>query len=179
MQTVCGRTRSDWEIVALDRTLHLLFWPAAGVFCLDQLTKLFVASHIGPFQSIEVIPRFFNLVHIHNRGMAFGLMNRPGHTLPFILLTASSLAVMGILILWHIKVKEKTLLHGLGSSLIIGGAAGNVMDRLRLGKVVDFLDFYIGKFHWPAFNIADASITIGTCLLAIYVIMAHRSNNVS
>ena len=150
-----------------------------AVFCLDQVTKLFVISHVSPYHGIKIIPGFFDIVLIHNRGMAFGLLNRPGHHLPFVLLTAVSLVVMGILAIWYLRVPDKSALHGLGSSLIIGGTAGNVMDRLRLGKVVDFLDFYIGKFHWPAFNIADASITLGTCLLALYVIRAQRKAHVS
>ena len=126
-----------------------------------------------------IIPGFFNLVRIYNRGMAFGLMNRPGHPLPFVLLTAISLVVMCILLLWYLRAKDKTVVHALGCSLVIGGTAGNVMDRIRLGRVVDFLDFYVGKFHWPAFNIADASITLGAFLLAIYLITAQRSADVS
>ena len=165
--------------MASKKTFYVLLCPAVVVFCLDQLTKVLVASYLRPLQSINVIPGFFNLVHIYNRGMAFGLMNRPGHPLSLMFLTAISLMVMGILILWYIRSQHKSLLHGLGSSLILGGAAGNVVDRVRLGHVVDFLDFHIGKFHWPAFNVADASITIGTCLLAIYLITSHRAHNVS
>ena len=165
--------------MGLGKTHHLLIWPAVAIFCLDQGSKLLATSYIGPYRSIQVIPGFFNLVLVHNRGMAFGLMNRPGHHLPFILLTAISLVVMGILVLWYLKTPQKSTLHGLGSSLIIGGTAGNVMDRIRLGKVVDFLDFYIGRFHWPAFNIADASITLGTFLLALYVLKAQKKAHVS
>ncbi len=165
--------------MGLEKGHHLLIWPATAVFCIDQVSKLFVISHVTPYQSIKIIPGFFDLVLIHNRGMAFGLLNRPGYHLPFIFLTAVSLVVIAILAIWYLKATEKTILHGLGSSLIIGGTAGNLMDRLRLGKVVDFLDFYIGKFHWPAFNVADASITLGTCLLALYVINAQRKTHVS
>lgn len=174
-----GRPRPDRGIVGLKRTHHLIIWSAIGIFVLDQASKLLVVSFIDLYHGIVVIPGFFNLVHIRNRGVAFGIMNQPGHSLPFFIITAISLVVGACLVLWYLSSKQKNLLHGLGTSLIIGGIAGNVTDRLRVGSVIDFIDLYIGKFHWPSFNIADSAITIGTCLLALYLIIEQRSKHVS
>ena len=165
--------------MALQRTYRLVIWPAIGIFVLDQLTKWLVASRIPVYHSMSVIPGLVNFVHIRNRGVAFGIMNQQGHSLAFLLITGISVVVGVCLVLWFLKTKEKSLLHGIGISLIIGGIAGNVTDRIRLGSVIDFIDVYIGNFHWPAFNVADSAITVGTCLLAIYLVTDQRSGHVS
>jgi signal peptidase II len=99
--------------------------------------------------------------------MAFGLLNRPGNEWAFYFLVAATFAAVFLLVFWFAKLNhgDRKLIFGL--SLILGGAIGNLIDRLRLGEVIDFLDFHIGQYHWPAFNVADSAITVGTFWVAI------------
>jgi signal peptidase II len=143
--------------------------PALFVILLDQLTKFLIIQSIPLHASRPVISGFFNLVHIRNRGMAFGMMNRPGSELSSFLLVAVTLVAILLLIYWFIRLKEQERSMIFGFSLVLGGAGGNLIDRLRFGEVVDFLDFFIGHYHWPAFNVADAAITIGTFWIAMKI----------
>ncbi|RLB19267.1 MAG: signal peptidase II [Deltaproteobacteria bacterium] len=156
---------------------HLMIWPAIAVFCLDQVSKWLVAHHIPLFQSRVIIPGLFNLVHTHNRGIAFGLLNRDSSSPTIFLITAASLVVIVVLIIWYVRSTEKDTFLTLGISLIMGGTLGNMTDRLRLGLVVDFLDIYLGRFHWPAFNVADSSITIGTFMIGLSLILSHKRSS--
>lgn len=145
-----------------------IFSVAAGVLVFDQITKAWVQAVIplwgvGP----TVIPGFFQIVHSQNRGAAFGFLNRwdiTWHQPLFIGIT-----VAAILFLWVLARSEdnRGWCYPLGLGAILGGALGNLVDRLRLGAVVDFLDFYLGNWHWPAFNIADSAISIGVGLLLL------------
>lgn len=138
-----------------------------SVVALDQLTKWWVIHRLNVYETVRVIPGFFDLVHIRNRGMAFGLLNGPHMDIRFwFLFTASLLAVI-ILLVWFFRLKRRDTTTTLGLALILGGAIGNLIDRIRYREVVDFLDFYIRTYHWPAFNVADAAITVGTFLLVI------------
>ena len=122
-----------------------------------------------------MINGFFSLVHLRNRGMAFGLLNRPDLDFGFYLLTAGSVVAIGILLVWFFRIKEEARRIIIGLSLILGGAVGNLIDRLRLREVIDFLDFYLGPFHWPAFNVADSAITIGVIWVAVHFIFSKDS----
>jgi signal peptidase II len=152
----------------------LLLFPAGLVMVLDQLTKLLVIHVLRPYESIVVIPGFFDLVHVRNRGIAFGLLNHLGAIWSSIVLSAITAAAVILLILWFTRLREDDRRIAFGLSLIIGGAVGNLIDRIRLGEVVDFLDFYVGSFHWPAFNVADSAVTIGTFWVALNMIFQHR-----
>ena len=148
--------------------------PAPVVIILDQISKLIIARMIPLYQSVPIIDGLFNLVHVRNRGMAFGLMNKPDPGYMFYLLVFASIVAIIMLIIWAII----QLLKGdweipLGLSLILGGAIGNLIDRIRLKEVIDFLDFYVGSYHWPSFNIADSAITVGTFWLAINILKAQ------
>jgi signal peptidase II len=138
-----------------------------SVVALDQVTKWYVVHRLKMHETIRVVPGFFDLVHIRNRGMAFGLLNGPHIDFRFWLLLMASLTAIAILLVWFFRLKRRDALTTLGISLILGGAIGNMVDRIRYQEVVDFLDFYFGRYHWPAFNVADAAITCGTFLLAI------------
>lgn len=145
---------------------YLLFvCPALSVIVLDQITKSIVLKTIHFHASLPVIGGFFNLVHVRNRGMAFGLLNRPGSDFSFYFLVSATIAAVLLLVFWFIRLKEEERKLAIGLSLILGGALGNLIDRLRFHEVVDFLDFYIGNYHWPAFNVADSAITLGTLWL--------------
>lgn len=140
----------------------VLFLPAMAVIALDQVTKLAVIGALRLHDSVAVIPGFFNLVHVRNRGIAFGLLSQLGATWGSVLVSATTVAAVILLILWLSRLRAGDDRTAFGLSLIIGGAVGNLIDRVRLGEVVDFLDFYAGSFHWPAFNVADSAVTVGT-----------------
>jgi len=151
--------------------------PALVVIILDQVSKLIVAGSIKYYESIPVIEGFFNLVHVRNRGMAFGLMNRPDAQFTFYFLIAATITVVILLFFWVDSLKGRDRRMILGLSLIVGGAVGNLIDRIRLKEVIDFLDFFIGKYHWPAFNLADSSITVGALWVAINIFFFSSSND--
>ncbi len=149
----------------------LLLGLALAIVVLDQATKLLIA-HFIPFgafyppQSTEVIPGFFSLVHVGNTGAAWSLFS--GHS--------TILALVGLLALALLWFLRKSLQLHLPLSqwsfgLIIGGIIGNLIDRFRLGYVIDFLDFHVNDWYWPSFNIADSGITVG---VAIYVLSSFR-----
>ena len=149
--------------------------PALAVVALDQISKIVLAYNIPKYASVPVIKGFFNLVHVRNRGMAFGLMNRPGHVFKLYFLIAATLGAIVLLLFWFRKMKDEDHNITIGISLILGGAVGNLIDRIRLGEVIDFLDFYVGSYHWPAFNVADAAITIGIFWLAVNTLFRKTS----
>jgi signal peptidase II len=144
----------------------LLLWPALAVLALDQMTKIWISTRFTLHETQPVISGFFNLVHVRNKGMAFGIMNRPGADWGYILLLGATLGAVVLLLFWFYKLKPGDRPTAFPLSLVLGGAAGNLLDRVRLGEVIDFLDFYAGSYHWPAFNVADSAITVGTLWLA-------------
>ncbi|HMM53805.1 MAG TPA: signal peptidase II [Candidatus Desulfobacillus sp.] len=135
---------------------------AALVIILDQLSKLWVLAALKPGQSVELAP-FFSLVLVFNAGAAFSFLSEAGGWQRgfFILLALAVSAWLAVLIRRH---ADERLLP-LAASLILGGALGNVIDRIRFGAVVDFLDAHVGGWHWPAFNVADSAISVGVALL--------------
>ena len=149
---------------------------AAAVVILDQLTKAWVIAAI-PFGGLrDVIPGLFRLVHTRNRGIAFGLLGSSGPLVQTLLL-AVVVAVVGVLI-WQLMRGDGDRLAGFGLSLVLGGALGNLADRLLRGEVVDFLDVYLrigGREHvWPTFNVADSCITVGAVLVIVAELLAAR-----
>ncbi|MEQ9559207.1 MAG: signal peptidase II [Rhodospirillales bacterium] len=134
------------------------------VLVLDQITKWWVLTDLmNPPRVIEVLP-FANLVLVWNRGVSFGLFNTASDYGPWIL-SALALAVSAVLAVWLFRGPERMVGWGIG--LILGGALGNVIDRLVHGAVVDFVDLHLGGAHWPAFNVADSAITVGATLLIL------------
>jgi signal peptidase II len=152
-------------------------WPALAVLALDQITKQLVVTRFPLYQSKPLISGFFNLVHVRNRGMAFGLMNRPGADWGNLVLIGATLGALVLLLFWFYKLKPEDMGTAYPLSLILGGAAGNLLDRVRLGEVIDFLDFHIGPYHWPAFNVADSAITVGTIWLALCLLFRPPSKD--
>jgi signal peptidase II len=128
------------------------------VFVVDQATKYLVTSRFALFEAVNILP-FFSIVYVRNTGSAFGMFKSLGNVF-FIAAAAIAIAVVAVLI---VRNREGRF----GLSLILGGAAGNMADRLVHGYVVDFLDFYAGSRHWPAFNVADSALTVGIGLLLI------------
>ena len=141
------------------------------VVALDQISKLFIAHHFQLHESVSVIPNFFNLTYIRNTGAAFGLLAKAPESfrIPFFIIVP--LVALTIIILIFKKTRETELLMIASLSLILGGAIGNFIDRLRFNYVIDFLDFHwFQKYHWPAFNIADTTIVAGVVCLILYTL---------
>lgn len=144
----------------------LLVWGVLLV-SLDQITKAWILQHMVPGQSLTVVPHFFHITFVHNSGAAFGLFAE--HSYGTLLLTAISfIAVLGIagFILFS---RQLSCGQFVALALIWSGAVGNLIDRLRFGAVIDFLDVHYYQYHWPAFNVADSAISVGVVLLAIVV----------
>lgn len=123
----------------------------------DQLSKLFVVKNLYVGESINILP-FFNLVHVRNKGVTFGLLSGSLQPIVFIILSL-------IVVVFLIDYARKNKNYRPFLSLIIGGAIGNIIDRIAYGSVVDFLDFHLGRHHWPAFNVADSAIVVGVFIL--------------
>jgi signal peptidase II len=143
---------------------------AFAVLLLDRITKWAIAQTISLEDAVNIIPGFFRLTHLENTGAAFSLFAdspSPFRTTLLIAFSVAALAVVSVL-LW----KDRSVFHSgtLALSLILGGAVGNLWDRVSDGKVTDFLDFYIGAHHWPPFNVADSAIVIGALLLFLRMI---------
>ncbi|TFG54624.1 MAG: signal peptidase II [Candidatus Aminicenantes bacterium] len=138
-----------------------------ALVALDQATKHLIARTVDLYESVTVIPGFFNLTRIHNKGAIFGTFSQSNNQLVFSLLTAASFAALALVVTFFFKTPPGDKLMKVALTLIAAGALGNQLDRLIRGHVIDFLDFYIGKAHWPFFNVADSCITIGACLMLI------------
>ena len=152
------------------------FFIAAAVLLLDRLAKWSVASKIPLHESVTVIPGCFHLTHVENPGAAFGLFAES--TAQWRIGALVSFSVIALMVvsalLWKHSYSLSTMTIGL--SLILGGATGNLWDRMMTGHVVDFLDFYVGGYHWPAFNVADSAIVIGAILLVSEIVFAKSEN---
>ncbi len=135
----------------------------AAVAVIDQLVKWWIVDWLAePPGFVEVLP-FFNLVMVWNRGVSFGLLGDAGLA-PYLMAGIAGLVVIG-LVVWLARVAQRLLAGSIG--LIIGGALGNIVDRLRFGAVADFVDLHAGGYHWPTFNVADAAITVGVAVMLI------------
>lgn len=152
------------------------FLIAAAVVLLDRLTKWAIASNIALHDSIVVIPGLFRLTHVENTGAAFGLFADSSAQWKVGALVSFSVVALLIVsaLLW--KNSHALTTTTIGLSLILGGATGNLWDRMLTGHVVDFLDFYVGIYHWPAFNVADSAIVIGAILLVSEIVFAKSQN---
>ena len=152
------------------------FLIAGLVLLLDQATKAMVVERFTASTTIPVIPGFFRLVLVENTGMAFGILDDSPSALVFAALTLVSAAVLGYVVYLLWTNQFPSALGGYGLAVILGGAAGNVLDRLVRGKVIDFLDVYVGSTHWPAFNVADAAIVAGAGLLIVDLMRGRRQS---
>jgi signal peptidase II len=163
LRKVMGERRSS-------RGFHLLI--AALVVILDRASKQVISKTIPLHHSIQVIPHFFRLIHLENSGAAFSLFADSSSPWKMTFLVAFSITALVIVgaMLW--RSNHAMASTGIGLSLILGGAVGNLWDRLLHGRVVDFLLFYVGQYEWPAFNVADSAIVIGAGLLFFEIMIA-------
>lgn len=144
-----------------------------ALLSIDQLTKALVARSILFQSSKSIIPGFFNLTHIRNRGAIFGFFSHSESRILFIFLTLVSLVALGLVIYYFFKTPSSQIIMKISLSVILAGALGNLSDRVFRGYVIDFLDFHIKNWHWPSFNVADACITTGAFLL-IFILIFRR-----
>jgi signal peptidase II len=151
------------------RSLSYLLLIAAVVI-LDQLTKALVVRQIGLHDYIPLVDGLLSLSHVRNHGAAFGLLSDWNLPYQSLLLAVLSLAALGAIAAYFLRLPAAARLPRLALALVLGGAVGNVIDRLRLGYVVDFVHVYWREYQWPDFNVADSAITIGVALLVIDIL---------
>jgi signal peptidase II len=144
---------------------------AGLVLGLDQITKQAVLATLALYDVIVVIPGFFNLTHIRNPGGAFGFMAAGGQGLRSLLFVGAAVVAMGVIVYFYRNTPRTHPYLASALAMIFGGAVGNLIDRLRFGEVIDFLDLYLGSYHWPAFNVADSAITIGMTIFIVHVVL--------
>lgn len=154
------------------RTTRLGLAVALLVLVADQAVKQWIVGTVMDPPRVIEVTTFFNLVMAWNRGVSFGLFYHEADIVRWILV-AVALAITGFLVHWLWRAERRLVAVGLG--MAIGGAIGNVIDRIRWGAVADFLDFHVAGYHWPAFNVADAGIVIGVMLLVYDSLLGHGS----
>jgi signal peptidase II len=142
-------------------------WIALAVVVLDQIVKAIVRREIALNESITVIPGFFDLTRVHNTGTAFGFMNATDFPFKTLILACVAIGALAALAMYAATLPANQWLARIGLALILGGAAGNLIDRITEGYVVDFVDLYWSGWHFWAFNVADASITVGVALMIL------------
>jgi len=155
----------------------LAYAPGAGIFLLDRLTKWLIETQVSAGDTLVVIPGFFNIIHTRNPGAAFSLFAgaRPEWRNALLLGISMAALVLVASLLWQgPRVRSSRFLR-IGLALILGGALGNIYDRLVYGAVTDFLEFYIGPYRWPAFNVADSAITMGAALVVLDMWRTRRA----
>jgi signal peptidase II len=161
-----------------DTSLNMLkwLWLAGLAVILDQASKLAIDASMQLYQSIELIS-FFNLTYVRNTGAAFSFLSEAGGWQRwFFAILASIISI--VLTVWLAKLKKHEILMAASLSLILGGAIGNLIDRVLYGYVIDFLDIYYQSWHWPAFNVADSAITVGVILMLLESVGVGKTEEV-
>jgi len=141
------------------------WWLTLVCLLVDQISKQWVATQMDLYQSIEILP-FFNLTYVHNLGAAFSFLADQGGWQRWFFTAIASIASI-VFIVWLAKTPKENKILGIAFALLLSGALGNLIDRVLFGYVIDFLDFYLGSYRWPAFNVADSMIFIGAALMII------------
>jgi signal peptidase II len=158
----------------MKRNLYYFLF-VASLFVIDQVSKAVISKKIALMSAKSIIPGFLNLTHVRNTGAVFGFFSGSGNRSLFIVLTLASLTALGFVVYYFVRTAPSQKLMKFSLSLILAGALGNLLDRVLRGYVVDFIDFYIKKSHWPAFNVADSCITIGAVLIVSAFILKRKS----
>jgi signal peptidase II len=156
------------------------WWATIGIIVADQITKAMVNSALGLYDSTTVIPGLLDLVHVRNEGVAFGLLNNTDLPYKAVITTMLALAALGGIAMYARQLQSGEWVARLGLACILGGAVGNLIDRVRQGYVLDFVDVYWKTWHFWAFNVADAAITIGAILVFVDLLLvrSHASDSV-
>ncbi len=158
----------------MKKNIIVFILGSAAIVILDQITKAAILKNFFIHESRPVIDGFFNLVYVMNPGAAFGFLANMSETFRYLFFIGITVLVMALIIYYIATSKSQNMLYVISLTLIFAGAVGNLIDRIRFGAVVDFLDVYIGTAHWPAFNVADSSITCGAVLMIWGMIIQRR-----
>lgn len=148
-------------------------WLSASVIALDQLTKLWISVSLRLYETIDILP-IFQLIHVRNEGAAFSFLSNAGGWQRWFFITISLVASVALTI-WLLRLPKQAFWQAVSLALILGGAIGNLIDRVAYGYVVDFLLVYYQTWHWPAFNVADSAISVGAVMLLVDS-LKHREN---
>ena len=143
---------------------------AGVVIALDQITKYLVLNLLPLYDVIHIIPGFLDITHLQNPGVAFGIFSSNHSNIQQILLMSASFVAVCVIVYFYSQTTDNHRFMLLGFALIFGGAIGNFIDRVRMGRVVDFIDVYVGNIHWPSFNVADSSISVGVVIFLYHII---------
>lgn len=154
---------------------HVHIWIPAVVVVLDQIAKAIVRARFELHESLTIVPGFFDITRVHNTGAAYGFMNAVDFPFKAAVFALVAIGALTALVLYARSLEEEQKLTRLGLSLVIGGAAGNLIDRVTGGYVLDFVDLYRGNWHFWAFNVADAAITVGVALMIVDLVGLGRS----
>ena len=146
----------------------LLGLLSLAIVVIDQVTKVSVMESMRLHESIPVIANLFSITYIRNPGAAFGFLSSSSSSFRFVFFGLTSVFAVGLLGMIMVRMPKDDWMGRLSVAGILGGAIGNLLDRLRYGEVIDFLDFYINGYHWPAFNVADSAITVGVVFLILH-----------
>jgi signal peptidase II len=141
---------------------------------LDQVSKVQIMQTMRLHESIPVVAEFFSLTYIRNPGAAFGLLASSGQTFRLVFFGLTSVFALGLLGMIFYRLRQDDWVGQLSIAGILGGAIGNLLDRVRFGEVIDFLDFYVNGYHWPAFNVADAAISVGVFFLILHFALEKK-----
>ena len=163
---------SKWTLFRPHLKLSLSL--TAGVLVLDQVTKALVSVNLKMYEIRPIIKGVLNLTRIHNTGAAFGLLAGQASTVRTVFFLTVSFLALGVVLWLLLRLPPNQKVELVALSLIFGGALGNVIDRARLGEVVDFVDVYYSSYHWPAFNVADSAITVGVILILYRLIFVRE-----
>ncbi len=161
----------------MNRKTFYLLSISGSIILFDQITKILVQNRFQLHESIVVIEGYFSLTYILNPGAAFGFLADQNPTFRMIFFAVVSVVALILLGVFFRETPEDDRMGLVAISLLFGGAIGNMIDRIRLGEVIDFLDFYIERYHWPAFNVADSAITIGITLLILHVFIQNKEES--
>jgi signal peptidase II len=166
-----GRRRSE---VRWPHRYNVLLGVGGLVVLIDQITKIWVDKTMKLYESTPIVPGLLDLHYLRNTGAAFGFLSgsHEGFRIPFFILVSS--VAIGIILFLFYKLEESEVVMPLALSLVLGGAIGNLIDRIRLGEVIDFIFFHYKAFRWPSFNVADIAITVGVTLLVLRIFLLEK-----
>ncbi len=154
---------------------------AATVFVLDRITKMWIEAKVSVYDTIEVIPGIFNIVHTRNRGAAFGMLSTASEPVRLTVLVGMAGVILGLIgwMLWQATkpAASGSPIHRVSLALVLGGAVGNLYDRILAGGVTDFLQVFLGSYEWPSFNVADSAICVGAVLMAVDLLTSSRKQS--
>ena len=159
-------------------SLSGLFIIAALVLLVDQATKLMIYHGLPLYDEIDVVPGFFSIVHFHNPGGAFGIFADTESGFRHIFFMVVSILALGLVFYFYRSTPRTHRFLSTGFALIFGGAVGNMVDRFRLGQVIDFLDVYVNGHHWPAFNAADSAISVGIGIFVFHLLFGKMPEEI-